>query len=72
MRQNVGTADRVIRIMVAAAFFILWLTGVASGTLAIVLCVVGFVFLLTAIAGRCPLYLPFGISTRGRESSAAA
>jgi hypothetical protein len=35
-----------------------------TGTLGIVLVVLGAVFLLTAILGFCPLYLPFNFSTK--------
>jgi hypothetical protein len=57
MYQNIGTADRVIRIV----------TGVAIGALGYAfqswLGLLALVPLLTAGIGVCPLYLPFGIST---------
>jgi hypothetical protein len=42
---------------------ILFFTKVVSGVPGIGLMVVGGVFLLTAIAGVCPLYMLFGWST---------
>lgn len=39
-------------------------TGTVSGTLGIVSLVLGVVFALTAAVSICPLYLPFGLSTR--------
>jgi hypothetical protein len=42
---------------------ILFFTEVITGTLGIVLLVVGAVFLLTSIVGFCLLYAPFGIRT---------
>ena len=65
---NMGLADRLLRTGLAAAVAVLVLTGVLSGTAAIVLGIVGGVLLVTAIVGVCPLYLLFGISTRRRPS----
>jgi hypothetical protein len=63
MQPNMGTADRVVRILVAVAIAFLYFTGRISGTLAVVLGVVAVTFVLTSLVGRCPAYLPFGIST---------
>lgn len=58
-----GSADRIIRLIVAALIAILFFTDVINGTLGIVLLVVGGIFLLTSIIGFCPLYTPFRLST---------
>jgi len=58
-----GTADKVIRILVAIVIAILFFTNVISGTLGIVLLVLAAIFLLTSVVSFCPLYLPFGIRT---------
>jgi len=68
MKQNMGTADRVIRTLIAIGIAVLYFTGRISGTLAIVLGVVAVVFLLTSFAGRCPGYIPLGLSTHKRPS----
>ena len=67
MKPNMGTLDRVIRIVLAALFAVLIATGVVVGTGAWILGVLGAVFLVTAVVAFCPLYLPFGISTRGKK-----
>ncbi len=59
-----GTADRVIRTIVAILIGVLYFTGKISGTLAIVLGIVAVIFLLTSFVGICPLYKILGISTR--------
>ena len=64
MKANMGTADRLSRTLIAVAIAWLYYVGRISGTLALVLVVVAVVFLLTSFVGRCPGYLPFGISTR--------
>ena len=58
-----GSADRMIRIIIAVIIGILYYTGVVSGTVAIVLMVIGGIFLLTGFINFCPLYVPFGITT---------
>ena len=64
MRNNMSSADRIIRIMIAAVLFVLYYTGVVSGTLGVVLAIVGVVFLLTSFIGFCPLYRIFGFCTK--------
>ena len=64
MKQNMGIVDRIIRLVIAAAIVVLIILNVFSVPLAIVLGVVAAVFVGTSILGLCPLYLPFGISTK--------
>ncbi|MDX1617403.1 MAG: DUF2892 domain-containing protein [Balneolaceae bacterium] len=67
MKKNMGTADRVIRTILAVLFGVLYFTGTVTGTVGIVLVVLGVVFLLTSMGSFCPLYKPFGISTCKKE-----
>ena len=64
MKKNMGTADRVVRVLVALAVAVLYFAGSISGFVAIVLGVVAVVFLATSFTGYCPGYVPLGISTR--------
>ena len=64
MKKNMGTVDRIVRLIVVAAILLLYFTGVISGTLAIILGVVAAIFFLTSLISFCPLYLPLKISTR--------
>jgi len=43
---------------------ILYFAGQISGTAAIILGILAAVFILTSLVGTCPLYLPFGLSTK--------
>ena len=54
MKLNVGSTDRMIRIVIAVVAAILALT-VAKGTLAIVLWVVAAIMLATGLVRVCPL-----------------
>jgi hypothetical protein len=64
--KNVGTLDRTIRLVAVAGIAAAIMTGLASGTAALVLGVVGVVLLITALTSTCPGYFPFGLSTRTR------
>lgn len=63
MKKNMGTADRIIRLVIAALLVILWVAGITTGTLGYVSIALAAVFTLTAAIGFCPLYAPFGIKT---------
>lgn len=67
MKKNMGNLDRILRIAVAAVVAVLFYTGTISGTVAIVLGLLAIIFLLTSFISFCPLYLPFGISTRPKS-----
>ena len=67
MKKNMGTVDRVIRILVAVAVVALYFSSVISGTLEIILLALSAVFVGTAIMGFCPLYIPISLSTKKKE-----
>ncbi len=58
-----GNADRIIRLLIAAVFAYLYFGGVVTGTLGIVLAVLGGVFVLTSLISFCPLYTLVGLNT---------
>lgn len=63
MQKNMGTTDKTIRIAAAIVLALLAITGVISGTLAIIAYIVAAVFVFTSLVSFCPAYLPFGIRT---------
>lgn len=65
MKQNVGQIDRIVRFVLAAVFAVLYITGVVSGTLGIVLLVLAVVFAVTAAINFCPIWFLFKFSTKG-------
>ncbi len=58
-----GSTDKMIRVLIAALIAVLYYTEIISGTVAIVLMVLGIIFLLTSLVSFCPLYKPFGFNT---------
>ncbi|MFM9984401.1 MAG: DUF2892 domain-containing protein [Flavobacteriales bacterium] len=69
MKPNMGTEDKILRIVAAIVIAILYFTNVISGTVAIVLLVLAAVFILTSLVSFCPLYAPFGLSTRRKNQN---
>ncbi len=67
MKKNVGMTDKVIRIILAAAFVALFFLNVVTGTLGIILLILAGILVLTSIFSICPLYLLFGLSTHKKE-----
>ncbi len=63
MKANMGSADRIIRIIIAIVIGILYFANVITGTLGTILLVVGAVMLFTSLVRSCPAYMPFGLST---------
>jgi len=63
MKKNMGTADKIIRLIIAAIIVTLYFTDVITGTLGIVLLVFAGIFVVTSFVSFCPLYAPFGLST---------
>jgi len=63
MKPNLSNIDRVVRVLVAALFAYLYFSGIVTGTLGVVLLVLGAVFVLTAVVRFCPLYAVFKFST---------
>ncbi len=57
MKKNVGSADRVVRVVLGLVIIALGLIYQSWWGL------IGIVPLLTAAVGYCPAYVPFGIST---------
>jgi len=63
MKKNMGTVDRVLRLLEAVLLVVLYLTGVVSGVLCIICLIIALMFVVTSILGFCPLYVPLGINT---------
>jgi uncharacterized membrane protein len=56
MKKNESGLDRVIRVIAGIALLVLFFANIISGTLGIVLAVIGGVLIVTGAVGFCPLY----------------
>ncbi|MCX7983707.1 MAG: DUF2892 domain-containing protein [Bacteroidetes bacterium] len=63
MKCNMGLVDRIVRLIAAIVFGLLYYYEVVSGPFGIVLLVIGGTFIITSAVGYCPLYVPLRIST---------
>ena len=69
MKKNLGFADRIVRILLAAILCYLYYSNRVTGTLGIVFVIVGVVLLLTSFISFCPIYAMLGCKTsRNREA----
>jgi len=66
MKQNVGTVDRVIRVIIGLA--VLSLIFILDGGIRFI-GLLGLIPLVTGILGWCPLYVLFKISTKKKTES---
>ncbi len=67
MKANMGSADRIIRLLIAVAIVALYFFDVINGTLATVLLIVAAVFALTSVINFCPLYSVLHIRTNKKQ-----
>lgn len=63
MKRNLGTADKIIRVIIAAIVAILYFTNVITGTTGIVLLAIAALLLITSLVSFCPLYALLGLKT---------
>lgn len=67
LNKNMGMLDRTIRLVIAAVIAVLYFTGNLSGLAATILGILAVIFVVTSLVSFCPLYLPFGLSTRKQQ-----
>ena len=61
MKKNIGKSDKIVRYILGVAIIV---AGIALKSW---WGLVGLIPLLTAVINWCPLYVPFGIKTTGKE-----
>jgi hypothetical protein len=67
MKKNMGSIDRMVRVLAAISIIVLYSLDVFNGTVGVVLLALAAIFCLTGIVGFCPLYWPFHFSTKGKK-----
>lgn len=71
MKRNVGSTDKIIRLLLAATFVLLYLFNVVSGVFGYVMLSLAVVLILTSLVGFCPLYTLVNGNTRSEKDQAA-
>jgi len=68
MIRNVGSVDKVVRVLLALVIAGLILADILTGTLAWVLGGIALLLVATSLVSLCPLYLALGISSAGKNA----
>lgn len=63
MKKNMGSIDKIIRMLIAVLLVVLYIANVFPETWDIVALVLALILVATSLIGLCPIYLPFGIDT---------
>lgn len=71
MKKNMGSTDRLLRLLFAVVVAVLYFTNTITGFTAVILGILAVVFLLTSLVGTCPLYMPFRFSTKKEAKTIA-
>jgi len=69
LKENMGTADRLVRAVLAVIFVAAYFNGVTSGWAGLASLVLATIFLATSISGVCPFYALFHLRTKWRHVS---
>jgi hypothetical protein len=70
MKKNLSNTDRVIRLILAGVFFMIWFEDLAvKGIVGTVLLVLAGIFAVTSFIGFCPIYGLFGLHTNAKKKT---
>jgi hypothetical protein len=61
MERNVGTIDKVVRLVMAILFIVANIVGWVTGIAGLVLAVLAGMLISSVASGHCPLYAMLGI-----------
>lgn len=67
--RNLGTADKIVRVVFSTVVIILFLLNIIGGPLAAGLLGLSVILLLTVLFSFCPVYGAFGVNKRKESSS---
>lgn len=63
MTRNMGSTDKLVRLVVALTIAVLYYLNVLSGMSAIILGLIAIILSLTSLLNFCPIYKILGINT---------
>ncbi len=63
MKANMGSTDKIVRIVLALVFVVLFFMNVVAAPYSYILLALAAVFVLTSLVSFCPLYPLLGINT---------
>jgi len=68
MKKNIGSADKIVRLLLAVAGIGIYFTDTVTGTWGLVILIVGLILGLTALINFCPIWAAFGVNTSSSKS----
>lgn len=68
MEKNMGTTDRIVRLVLAAIAVLLIASDTVTGMAAYIVGALALVFAATSSVSVCPLYLPLKLSSRKKPA----
>ena len=63
MKKNMGTIDRIVRLLIVVVAVTLYFTGVVTGLIGTIALVLAVIFTLTSTTAFCPIYAILGLKT---------
>jgi membrane-bound ClpP family serine protease len=69
MKANMGSGDKLLRLLLAIVLILLFYFEVLTGTAGIIALIVALVLTVTSLINFCPLYPVFKINTCKRKAS---
>ena len=69
MTKNIGSTDKIVRLLLAVVGLVVYFTGTVTGTWGLVILIVGVILGLTALINFCPIWATFGVKTTPRSES---
>lgn len=63
MKKNIGSIDKIVRLVIASTIAILFLTETITGTLGVILLIIAAALIITSVVNFCGLYTLLGINT---------
>ncbi len=71
MKKNIGSIDKIVRLLLAAVFILLFVFNVVTGLVGYILLALAAVFIFTALVNWCPIWAMLGLHTDKREEEKA-
>lgn len=68
MKKNIGSTDKIVRLLLAVAGIAVYATNTVTGTWGLVILIVGLILGLTALINFCPIWAAFGVNTSSKTS----
>ena len=63
MKKNVGSIDKIVRLLLAAVFILLFIFNAVPVIFGYILLALAVILILTSLLNFCPIWMMFGVNT---------